>query len=331
MASNVLDRCLAFIFSIFRHLRFIGRLLWSIFAIFTAQRTIRREPISPIPGPSQYLPHSRLTLPSAELLGRDQIAGQVPSKPHSQSLLFTLPLELRRQVYHYALGGRIVHITRLASHIGHIKCFEPNVPEYSSHRCWGIMEYNDIYSGPHEETEMDRQRFLPLLTTCQKIYSEALDIVYSDNIFNTRHLEATISLSLTIPPQRLRSICTLNMSWPLASPYPFYTEANIAHNYPPHDEKTWERAWAVLARMTGLKKLDVCLKAYWAVPLTVEAERRMLKPAWNVESPRTWNLCVSWPDTGLDINDAPFRIERNFYDRPPRFDASNLVNRTYGD
>lgn len=229
------------------------------------------------------------------------------------SFLYLLPLEMRQQIYQHVLGDETLHLVRLVSRLGNVKCRDPSQPHPWAHRCWGIsVKDSDMYWGPHDGIQEEHGGYLPLLQTCRQIYSEAIEILYSKNTFSMLHLGRLLHFSFTVLPQRMNAIRSLELGWYLNSIYPYDTGCTWNSQNPPapYDKTTWERAWAILAGMDGLRNLRVDLVGRWMAPLPLEAELRMLSPATKVVNPRVWDLRLDWPNTGAQFEDAPFRITR---------------------
>lgn len=289
---------------------------FSIAALILHPRDFLRDlgTSSPEPLP-RILPTVRprsLTCPSVPSTSDLQ---QEAMSTQTQSLMLQkLPLEIRREIYHHVLGGETLHVVRLASRLGNVKCREIEQSAPWRHRCWGIpVKDSDVYWGPYDDTVEEQGGFLPLLQTCRKVYIEAVEILYSKNMFSMLHIESLLQLSYTILPHRLNAIQLLELGWYVNSAYPYDTGFTGYRGIlsPPYDETTWGRSWATLAGMEGLRVLQVYLVRCWLEPLTLDAERMLLSPVMKVVNPRVWNLALGWPDTGANFQDAPFRIIRD--------------------
>jgi hypothetical protein len=57
----------------------------------------------------------------------------------SQSILFSLPAEIRELVWKAVLGDRIIHIQHLDGRLGHVRCADKDCGkwEMGNHKCWG--------------------------------------------------------------------------------------------------------------------------------------------------------------------------------------------------
>lgn len=234
----------------------------------------------------------------------------ITSEQSQSPFLYVLPLEIRQIIYYHALAGQHLHIIRLDSQLSHVRCRDPLHFRLWHHQCWGItVRDSDHYHAPHTGFMDEHGGFLPLLKCCRQIYTEAIDILYSQNSFSMLHLESIICLSSTVLPQRMNAIRSLEFGWLFYSPHPPYTRPSEI-KFPPHDEGTWERVWDTLADMQGLRKLRVDLLGNWTTRLERDAERMLLLPAAKIWRPKVWEMRVNWLDTGADLEDAPFTIER---------------------
>ena len=231
-------------------------------------------------------------------------------------LFYSLPLEIRRLIYRHTFVSGAAHIVRIGTRLGHVRCHERHhVWPRTPHRCWGPgAAASDPCHGPRGQlTEEDRRGLLPLVMACRRIYTEAIPVLYEETTFSILDLESMISLADTILPQRLHAIRTVELGWYFCIPYPLYTRRFQRAAPPPYDVATWERFWAILADMTGLRNLRVDLVGSWIEPLTADEEERLLGPATDVKRPQVWDLRVDWEDAGVDweAQGAPFKLVRD--------------------
>ncbi|KAF7871776.1 hypothetical protein EAF04_003883 [Stromatinia cepivora] len=196
-------------------------------------------PLSPAP----YLQHRKHTTYSQD-----------------QCLLLTkLPVELRKSIWELCLGGRRLHFTiahyrgEKQSRLVHIVCHEkPNHQGCFSHWLPLELPFNDdgnmIAAHPWQNS-----KFLSLVLTCRRIYSEAIDCLYANNTFDLSVYCIRILPSLLLP-QRLNAIRSLHLKWETVDGPPA----------PPSSKGFWEpfwgdwvNTWKILAGIKSLSALHV--------------------------------------------------------------------------
>ncbi|CAL3966539.1 unnamed protein product [Diplocarpon coronariae] len=169
-----------------------------------------------------------------------------------QSPLLKLPDEALNLIYQYVLGNRLVHVVRLNSGLlSHTVCRvrDPNLHEQRhekchEQRCRGLK----LPTGFHIKPPMEQENLLPLLQTCRKIYSSAIHILYSTNIFDFDSIENPIRLSTTLLPHRFDSLQRLSLD------LRFCTSSRHSQGTPANDCARWERLWRVIGSMKGLQE-----------------------------------------------------------------------------
>jgi hypothetical protein len=59
-----------------------------------------------------------------QIMGQKRYPQSVPQKTldQSQSLLFTLPFEIRQKIWKMVIGGGVLHIMHLNDGLGHVRC-----------------------------------------------------------------------------------------------------------------------------------------------------------------------------------------------------------------
>ncbi|KAF2835651.1 hypothetical protein M501DRAFT_997793 [Patellaria atrata CBS 101060] len=186
-----------------------------------------------------------------------------------QSPLFnTLPAEIRVLIYQYAIGNQTLHITHLNKRLGHIVCMNTSSQKQFGvrrHFCWGYeTESKEFINGDPElfsntmgegfTTPSSTGSLLSLLKSCRRVYSEAISILYTRNIFAVKHIRTVIDLNHTILTSRLHQIRTLDLRWTTQAPW--HAE-NIDNRTTVYDKRTWEHVWSIIARMDGLRNLKV--------------------------------------------------------------------------
>lgn len=232
----------------------------------------------------------------------------------SQSHLLSLPLELREMIYKYVLGDTVLHIVHKERKLGHLRCKAVGAKECPlpyrdggpiRESCWGNVDSGNIMTG-QVTTDGD---IIPFLRTCRQIYSEAICLLYSTNLFSFADPNCIRHLSATILPSRLNSIKSISIDWYFYwHIYDDFTQQMFSERflYPPHDEATWEDMWRIIASMKGLKSLKIELSYFDS--LNGEREAMMLAPLGKVMG--LDNFEVHLPYAGPEYPDASFRLIR---------------------
>lgn len=178
----------------------------------------------------------------------------------SQSLLLNrLPLEVRQLIWSAAIGGYLLHIVRAENRLLAISCPENIGMELNTreHGCWGQnfdheLSEPTLYKGPTHGHPAKPANLLPLLQTCRMVYSEAIPILYGNNIFDIDHLDTLICLDRKVLPHRLAQIHTLNLTWDYLSQFEYSAP------FAPFDIATWRQSCVILeTRFTGLRHITV--------------------------------------------------------------------------
>ncbi len=75
----------------------------------------------------------------------------------------------------------------------------------------------------------------------------------------------------------------------------------------------WEDMWEVIAGMEGLLRLQVDLSCCGPSP-SKEFEQMISRSLRKITKPRWWDLTVDWQETGVNIEEVPFRVRRTVLD-----------------
>lgn len=170
--------------------------------------------------PTPLLPRKRaLTLP-LPAPGEEITPPETTQHTNEQSLsaFFGLPLEIREVIYTYALTAKYTHIFRTGERLYHRRCdcehreLHPLTAEQD--RRWdGECEASPGICEPELLQYADKGNILPLLRTCRKVYSEAVDLLYRRTIFCFQDPRTLEIFSLAILPQRIKLIKELELLW----------------------------------------------------------------------------------------------------------------------
>ena len=122
-------------------------------------------------------------------------------------------------------------------------------------------------------------------------------MLYTENIFDFKNVSTMILLSKTVLNYRLNTITVLHMSW-------WYTDRIEQNSSPPHNEKTWEECWRVVATMKGLRELRITIET--CRPTLNDQSQRLLEPLRAVTGPELFEVDAPWLEYAADYRDAPF-------------------------
>ncbi|KAL6708589.1 hypothetical protein ACN47E_002570 [Coniothyrium glycines] len=223
----------------------------------------------------------------------------------SQSMFFArLPLELRKQVYEYVMGEATIHLTLGAKKkFRHFVC-EDRAPRERECACRVLVG--------GRESERLNAACVRLLRVCRRMYSESIAHLYRPHAFSLLHVTHLLYLPTRVPSQRLCQIRTLRLRWAIrALPYLRRGPSNrIAYR---EDTENWERGWAILAGMTGLRDLYVVLvdpspQQMWERNW-LELEGRLLQPVKEVTKPNRFELVLPYASCRTDWVVSDMRIQ----------------------
>lgn len=184
-------------------------------------------------------------------------------------LLSMLPLEIRTIIYDMVLGGMMFHITkntsdsnsrdfRILSHL----CKRPDrINEDDHFECFDTTSQRPS-SAPRRDYPQ-ATGLLPLLVTCRRIYSEAIETLYSANAFEFWENRVAFKfLKVVVPPQRLG--CIRHFRWNFRIPH--------HPNMNSRSQKDWSDLFTFFSKETsGLQHLY--LKLMLNYPIEAEIKR----------------------------------------------------------
>ncbi|KAH8819033.1 hypothetical protein F5884DRAFT_743467 [Xylogone sp. PMI_703] len=280
----------------------------------------RSQPPKPyIHRPPSYLDSvcdaKRLSLTRAPSLEQISVIPKHPA-PSPRASLLTLPAEVRKMIWKYALGGHTIHLAfekknleypdRWKAYLIGRKCLASDPTTCSKY--WGgcnpiqLPPYGPpILSPPFIDTGL-----LSLLMVCKQIYKEAIDILYSSNTFlMNASLEGwgLLLLPFALLPHRLNAIRSLRLHFdlychpPLPVPFVFdglsYKGPVDANNR----QIKWETIWRIVSEMEGLEDLEVELATLrdWGM-LSREAADILLAPIKQVTRPKRFILILPFEE-----------------------------------
>ncbi|KAL2837249.1 hypothetical protein BJY01DRAFT_251571 [Aspergillus pseudoustus] len=206
----------------------------------------------------------RLTLP----LSDDAQRKQTTFLQHQSLLFLKLPAEVRRVVYLdvICLPERaelcVSHANRrlYSFPAGERDEENPDLLGYP-HSAWvalnraGDMLSESIprmvNSRPAKTDKKRRFRVLGLLSSCRRIYSEAIDLLYQETNFNVRSPITMLSLQATTLPERFASIRYLHVEKVLGVP------GWLEFGFNMYSRDDWENACAAIGTIRDLRCLRV--------------------------------------------------------------------------
>lgn len=220
----------------------------------------------------------------------------------AQSRLFCLPEEILLNIYECVIGNRVLHIVRRRGKLGHTSCKSTGEPDVCKEaKCRGFK----LPTGLYVLSGNGSGDLIQLLQTCRKVYVDAIDILYTSNIFDIDSLESMISLSCAILSQRFDSIQNLQLD------LRFSLSLYFSESSPSSDYLRWSRVWAIIGSMKALQHLWIRIS--WPRPrYSAMEEKRMMEPLWMVPRLRTYlvSLPPAFEGKDVDWSDAPFEIIR---------------------
>ncbi|KAI9672947.1 MAG: hypothetical protein M1817_003111 [Caeruleum heppii] len=125
---------------------------------------------------------------------------------------------------------------------------------------------------------------------CGPRYAESIDLLYSGNHFDVRHLDTVSDLSRTVLPARFRQIRSLALRWDVRIPL-YVPRCEVDEMK--QDEQKWEAFWALLASMQGLRQLRVRLTGdIFPMP---DSHVMLLEQLRQVKQCESFEVTLPWP------------------------------------
>ncbi|KAI9717122.1 MAG: hypothetical protein M1812_004870 [Candelaria pacifica] len=160
-------------------------------------------------------------------------------------------------------------------------------------------------------------------TAAAACYSEAINILYSQNTFIFRDLDTVINFPKTVLPQRWHSIRFLRLEWTFRYPFePLYTKPSPTNNNRPQDDQAkWERACDVISSMDGLQNVILDLNASFrsrtqhpdVIPVVT-----LLRPLSDIKVNGSFIVRVPFPTPEIEeatgSGRIPYRIVSGYWD-----------------
>lgn len=195
---------------------------------------------------------------------------------NQQECLFLdrLPYDIRVIIYEMVIGGMVLHLSAQSpkARILHHICQNPDRSreQGSHHICSGYS--TTLPSSAPRETYPQASGLLPLLVTCRRVYSEAIQTLYSANTFEfTQNFAAFSFLKVMLPPQRL----------------PCFRQFRLHMRIPRHPAtnkratRDWQNLWNFFDNeMTGLRGLFVELQMLQPMEEQIESTKDDEATVW---------------------------------------------------
>ena len=167
-----------------------------------------------------------------------------------------------------------MHLVSIPKSVAHIRC-----------QSWSeIWQLCCCIPEPKQNISADEKMYgwlssanTGILSTCRQVYTEAIEILYSNNTFSVNNLWTLIDFSKAVPPQHLAAVTHLQIVWNLRR-LPLNLEVAATRGEAKFDDHMWERFWDVIVKeMSGLVDLrmkltvgtadDCALEQGWVRPL----------------------------------------------------------------
>lgn len=203
------------------------------------------------------IPDERPKRPRALTYSSDQQHQQVTQDQAQSGLMSKLPREVRELIWSFLIGGHLLHIVPNQNGQVAYLCHEYIGKERNTRNhvsCRPSLEPGSPRKIISNEFATEPVNLLPLLLTCRMVYSEAIPILYSDNIFDIYKVDSLAFFDLAVPSHRLMQIRRLNITWD-------YLHHSLGHQYNESQvPKYWERVGLILeTKFTGLRELTIHL------------------------------------------------------------------------
>ncbi|KAL2867825.1 uncharacterized protein BJX67DRAFT_77778 [Aspergillus lucknowensis] len=249
--------------------------------------------------PPKSLPRSRRSL---SLSSEQPRASKKPPRTFTQlqSSFFKLPAELRQLVYREILASPVpIHVRRTHRRL----CSMPCKGAHHSHGNCGqpLSEDGTVTRRlPGEAPRQDKR--LPLLRSCRRVYTEAVELLYTANTLHFDDLQTIQCLPRCITPRRLSSIRFVTLDL-LA-----FWDATVN----PEILEAWKPACDVLAGMQDISELTITLhwRSKWSTdkaPLST-----LLDPLKDIKTSKSFIVEVppnGDPESIVDgTGDVPFTL-----------------------
>ncbi|KAL6717569.1 hypothetical protein ACLMJK_005484 [Lecanora helva] len=217
----------------------------------------------------------------------------------SQAAFFTkFPLEIRQMIYKEVLRTEtnVIHILKPPrKSLEFVRCHSICSMDFN-YKCMGrktergCQVYEEIYPWQKQEP-------IPMLQTCQKMYTEAIEILYGYYLLDFRCFDACICFWQSLPTQRQKAIRKVHLQWHFGFNLTLKDWEPLRLSSPPTWGQVWNQTWKTLSEMSEIRELYLDIFAYVTkneAPGSV-VEAAILEPVMEVSSASKIVVKLSWP------------------------------------
>ncbi|PMD41087.1 hypothetical protein L207DRAFT_581539 [Hyaloscypha variabilis F] len=193
------------------------------------------------------------------------------SEMNSQSPLLGLPREIRDMIWRYVVGGKQIHWRIEARKLTGKVCWSENELCYSQCLAW-------LWKGPGPQPVIG---VMGVLLSCRQTYSETIELVHSQNTFDTTQADVIAFLPRLLLPESFNAIRNIQLLLSVWMP-PSYPQ-----NYDPsmpleklekakknehYYRKIWNAIWKNFTEMESLVNVRVEINVPWRLQYLWEAK-----------------------------------------------------------
>ncbi|OCK89426.1 uncharacterized protein K441DRAFT_699780 [Cenococcum geophilum 1.58] len=235
-------------------------------------------------------------LPPARSTEKDYLdvvgGGGVDVSTQQQSSFFTkLPLEIRRLIYAYALGGEQLQLEVVDEFIDE-KMYE---------------------KAPFRLRCPSAQRLLAFPKSCKMVYEEAVQFIYTSNTFLIPNITAYFCLQRLLPTHSFQAIQSIHLNWAHPEAREMF---DFLDGIPPYDVSSWNQTWQEISKMKGLKYVRVNMVIY-APDVKPAYEELLFSSLAAVQGVEKIEARVSWEEDGQPNEDRgrvwPFTVRTRLW------------------
>ncbi|KAL8857716.1 MAG: hypothetical protein Q9178_005751 [Gyalolechia marmorata] len=233
----------------------------------------------------------------------------------TRSLLYPLPLELRRRIYGYVIGPAEDNCLFLLPSKKLIA-----VRETSAQTQWVIIATWPEYSSRSQSWTFFHPQRTAILRTCRQAYNEAAEMLYQRNTFIIKHQLVLQYFVERLSPQQFNNIHHMKLVL-YSFPGPWFSSHAPAY----YRRREWEAFWHTIAGMESLQTLSVGLNyrderkpdgiesSHLVANPPVDCCQRNLKPLLAIRGLRKFTLQFQLyhPCAIVQPNDIPATAETN--------------------
>lgn len=227
-------------------------------------------------------------LPPARSTEKDSLdvggrGGGVDVSTQQQSPFFTkLPLEIRRLIYTYALGGEQLELELVDE----------------------ILDEKRYKRAPFRLKCPSAQRLLAFPKSCKMVYMEAVQFIYTSNTFLIPDITAYFCFQRLLPTYFFQAIQSVHLTWAHPEAREMF---NFLDGIPPYDVSSWKQTWQEISKMKGLKyvRVNMVINAPYVI---AEYEELLFSPLAAVQGVEEIEVYVSWEEHGQADEEGRGRV-----------------------